>query len=81
MAAFSIDSNPDLNTTHVEQVKESDFVIASFVNPYYQTFLQNDRALYNMINSMSKTMDDKISKAALTEVSATEIDDEIKKFN
>lgn len=81
MAAFSIDSNPDLNITHVEQVKESDFVIASFVNAYYQTFLQNDRALYNMVNSMSKTMDDKISKAALAEASATEIDDEIKKFN
>ena len=49
MAAFSVPAEPDFNVSHVEQVKQSDYVEASFVNGYYQTFLQNDRYLLNKV--------------------------------
>ena len=35
MAAFSVPAEPDFNVSHVEQVKQSDYVEASLVNGFF----------------------------------------------
>ena len=80
MAAFSIPSNPDFNVSHVEQVKESDYVLNTFVNGYFQTFLQNDRYLDNKIQSLETATDKKIEEAEPAQMTDAEMDTEIAKF-
>ncbi len=81
MAAFSIPSNPDFNVTHVEQVKESDYVLNTFVNGYFQTFLQNDRYLLNQSQTLETTLTEKIANNKPDEMTETELAVEITKFN
>lgn len=73
MAAFSIPSDPDFNVTHVEEVKESDYVLNTFVNGYFQTFLQNDRYLLNKITSLGDEVDEKIDSAQIDGVTADQM--------
>lgn len=80
MAAFSIPSSPDLNISHVEQVKESDYVLNTFVNGYFQTFLQNDRYLDNMIKALETATDDKIASAQPDLMTDAELTVELNKF-
>ena len=80
MAAFSIPSNPDFNVSHVEQVKESDYVLNTFVNGYFQTFLQNDRYLDNKIQSLETATDKKIEEAESAQMTDAEMNTEIAKF-
>ncbi len=80
MAAFSIPSNPDFNVSHVEQVKESDYVLNTFVNGYFQTFLQNDRYLDNKIQSLETATDKKIEEAEPAQMTDAEMNTEIAKF-
>lgn len=80
MAAFSVPAEPDFNVSHVEQVKQSDYVEASFVNGYYQTFLQNDRYLLNQVQNLDKSMDEKIKNAKPDEMTDIEMNAEIAKF-
>ena len=80
MAAFSIPAEPDFNVSHVEQVKQSDYVEASFVNGYFQTFLQNDRHLLNQIQNLNKSTDEKIKNAKPDEMTDIEMNAEIAKF-
>lgn len=80
MAAFSIPSSPDLNISHVEQVKESDYVLNTFVNGYFQTFLQNDRYLDNTIKALETATDDKIASAQPDLMTDAELTVELNKF-
>ena len=80
MAAFSVPAEPDFNVSHVEQVKQSDYVEASFVNGYYQTFLQNDRYLQNQVRNLDKSTDEKIKNAKPEEMTDIEMNAEIAKF-
>ena len=48
---IQVGENPELNIDKVRAVIETDPVIASFINGYFQQFLENDRALLNTINS------------------------------
>ncbi len=80
MAAFSIPSTPDLNISHVEQVKESDYVLNTFVNGYFQTFLQNDRYLDNTIKALETATDDKIASAQPDLMTDAELTVELNKF-
>lgn len=50
MAHISVPSNPVLNIAQVNEVLETDPVLASFINGYFQIFLENDQALKNMID-------------------------------
>ena len=80
MAAFSVPAEPDFNVSHVEQVKQSDYVEASFVNGYYQTFLQNDRYLLNQVQNLDKSTDEKIKNTKPEEMTEAEMNAEIAKF-
>lgn len=80
MAVFSVPAEPDFNVSHVEQVKQSDYVEASFVNGYYQTFLQNDRYLLNQVQDLEKSTDEKIKNAKPDEMTDIEMNAEIAKF-
>lgn len=80
MAAFSVPAEPDFNVSHVEQVKQSDYVEASFVNGYYLTFLQNDRYLLNQVQNLDNSVDEKINNAKPEEMTETEMNAEIAKF-
>lgn len=80
MAAFSVPAQPDFNVSHVEQVKESDFVLNTFVNGYYLTFLQNDRYLQNKITELGTSTDEKIKNASPDEITDEEMNAEIAKF-
>lgn len=80
MAAFSVPAEPDFNVSHVEQVKQSDYVEASFVNGYYQMFLQNDRYLLNQVQALDKSTDEKIKNAKPDEMTDIEMNAEIAKF-
>lgn len=80
MAAFSIPGEPDFNVTHVEQVKESDYVLNTFVNGYFQTFLQNDRYLLNQNQALETSLDEKISNAQPDAMTDAELQLEIAKF-
>lgn len=80
MAAFSVPAEPDFNVSHVEQVKQSDYVEASFVNGYYLTFLQNDRYLLNQVRNLDKSTDEKIKNAKPEEMTDIEMNAEIAKF-
>ncbi len=51
MANFIVPKDPEFNVGNVPEIKESDFIIASFVNSYYQIFLNNMQALKNMVES------------------------------
>lgn len=81
MAAFSIPSSPDFNVTHVEQVKESDYVLNTFVNGYFQTFLQNDRYLLNQAQTLETSLTEKIANNKPDEMTEAELAVEIAKFN
>lgn len=80
MAAFSVPAEPDFNVSHVEQVKQSDYVEASFVNGYYLTFLQNDRYLLNQVQNLDNSVDEKINNAKPVEMTEAEMNAEIAKF-
>lgn len=80
MAAFSIPAQPDFNVTHVEQVKESDYVINTFVNGYFQTFLQNDRYLQNQIANVGSETDKKIEDAQVNGCTSQDITNLLAKF-
>lgn len=80
MAAFSIPSDPDFNVSHVEQVKESDYVLNTFVNGYFQTFLQNDRYLDNKVQALETSTDKKIEEAEPDQMTDAEMNAEIAKF-
>lgn len=80
MAAFSIPSDPDFNVSHVEQVKESDYVLNTFVNGYFQTFLQNDRYLLNQQQSLETSLEEKIAGAQPDPMTDTELQLELAKF-
>lgn len=80
MAAFSIPSDPDFNVSHVEQVKESDYVLNTFVNGYFQTFLQNDRYLDNKVQALETATDKKIEEAEPDQMTDAEMNAEIAKF-
>lgn len=73
MAAFSIPSDPDFNVTHVEEVKESDYVLNTFVNGYFQTFLQNDRYLLNKFTAFGDEVDEKIDSAQVDGITADQM--------
>lgn len=64
MAHFVIIADPVLNIAQVNEVLETDPVIASFINSYFQIFLENDQALKNMI-------DKKPNKENLAKVAST----------
>lgn len=81
MAAFSIPSEPDFNVTHVEQVKESDYVLNTFVNGYFQTFLQNDRYLLNQNQALEESVATQIANNKPEEMTDTELAIEVAKFN
>ncbi len=81
MAAFSIPSEPDFNVTHVEQVKESDYVLNTFVNGYFQTFLQNDRYLLNQNQALEESVATQIANNKPDEMTDTELAIEVAKFN
>lgn len=49
MAKFVIPSEPALNIQNVNEVLETDPVLASFINGYFQQLLENDQALKNLI--------------------------------
>lgn len=55
MAHISVAAEPVLNIAQVDEVIETDPVIASFINKYFQTFLENDQALKNMIEKIKKS--------------------------
>lgn len=75
MAAFVVPSDPDFNVNHVEQIKQSDYVIAEFVNGYYQNFLNNDKALMNSIQNVEKETNEKIEKAEVDEVTTDQMNE------
>ena len=50
MAHISVPADPVLNISQVNEVLETDPVLASFINGYIQIFLENDQALKNMID-------------------------------
>lgn len=50
MPHFVIPAKPSLNVTTVNEILETDPVIAAFMNGYFQQFLENDQALKNMID-------------------------------
>lgn len=56
MAAIVVPANPELNINHVEEIKQSDFVVYNFVNGYYLTFLSNDQYLNNRITSKAEEL-------------------------
>ena len=56
MAVFIIPDNPDFNVTAVEQVKQSDFVVYTHLNGYFQILLNNDRHLFKKVESAVETM-------------------------
>lgn len=80
MAAFSIPASPDFNVTNVEQVKESDYVLNTFVNGYFQTFLQNDRYLLNQQQSLETSLEKKIENAQPDAMTDAELQLELAKF-
>lgn len=80
MAAFSIPSNPDFNVSHVEQVKESDYVLNTFVNGYFQTFLQNDRYLLNQQQTLETSLKEEIAGAQPDPMTDAELQLELAKF-
>ena len=49
MAKFVIPSDPALNIQNVNEILETDPVLASFINGYFQQLLENDQALINLI--------------------------------
>ena len=49
MAKFVIPSDPALNIQNVNEILETDPVLASFINGYLQQLLENDQALKNLI--------------------------------
>lgn len=58
MAVFIVPSDPDFNVTAVTQIKESDYILADFVNDYYQIFLNNDKYLYNHLTQQEAQSND-----------------------
>lgn len=56
MAAFIVPENPTFNVTSVEQIKKSDFVVDTFVNGYYQIFLNNDQYLNRKITTTAEQL-------------------------
>ena len=80
MAAFSIPSNPDFNVSHVEQVKESDYVLNTFVNGYFQTFLQNDRYLLVQQQTLETSLKEEIAGAQPDPMTDAELQLELAKF-
>lgn len=80
MAVFSIPSDPDFNVSHVEQVKESDYVLNTFVNGYFQTFLQNDRYLLNQQQNLETSLEEKIAGAQPDPMTDAELQLELAKF-
>jgi len=50
MANFPIPTEPPFNVDNVPMIKESDFVVADFVNNYYLIFLYNMKYLQNLAN-------------------------------
>lgn len=55
MAVFTIPSEPNFNVTAVTKIEESNYILASFVNEYYQIFLDNDQYLFNQLRSAQST--------------------------
>lgn len=49
MAKFVIPSDPALNIQNVNEILDTDPVLASFINGYFQQLLENDQALKNLI--------------------------------
>lgn len=80
MAAFSVPAQPDFNVSHVEQVKESDYVVNTFVNGYFLTFLQNDRYLMNQITAMGDETEKKIEEAQVSGCTSQDITNLLAKF-
>ena len=64
MAHIIVAANPELNINGVNEVLETDPVLASFINVFFQQFLENDQALKNMI-------DKKPNKSSLAIVAST----------
>lgn len=64
MAHFPIPAKPALNITAVNEILETDPVLAAFINSYFQQFLENDQALKNLI-------DEKPDKITLAEVATS----------
>ena len=50
MAHITVSANPVLNISQVNEILETDPVLASFMNGYIQLFLENDQALKNMVD-------------------------------
>lgn len=64
MARFVIPTDASLNIQGVNEVLETDPVLASFINSYLQQFLENDQALKNFI-------DKKVDEESLPQVAKT----------
>lgn len=57
MSHFPIPAEPSLNINSVNEVLETDPVIAAFINGYFQQFLENDQALKNLIDKKPNKID------------------------
>lgn len=57
MSHFPIPAEPSLNINSVNEVLETDPVIAAFINGYFQQFLENDQALKNLIDKKPNEID------------------------
>ena len=73
MAVFTISSSPTFNTTNVDQIVESDYVLASFVNAYYQIFLDNDQYLYDALGELEETISDTVEESLPEECTEDDI--------
>lgn len=73
MAYFPIPDNPTFNVTQVERVKQTDPVVDTHINPYFETFLHNDQylkkkeesdaqLLQQLVNETKQTLQVEISK-------------------
>lgn len=81
MAVFTVSSSPTFNVTNVDQIVESDYVLASFVNAYYQIFLNNDQYLYNAIGELEDTIADTVEDALPEECTEDDIAELIALFD
>ncbi len=57
MGFLIIPANPTFNVSNVPEVLETDPVIYSFINGYWQLLLSNDQALKNMIDKKPSQTD------------------------
>lgn len=64
MAKFVIPSDPALNIQNVNEILETDPVLASFINGYFQQLLENDQALKNLIEK--RPPKEELARVALT---------------